>query len=221
MKRNAWLAILLSLVMLVSMLSLTACSKKEEKKETEKKEEVVEQHNAPALPFDLKFGMSYDDFCDTLEAHALTAPALDVEEDEEGYFTDGVSLPLDDPSVWDFIGSDFLKRHASGEEFDPIDDMDFYITRSSYSYCRPALYASFNRDKEMYEFYLAWNTVRDDFSAAIIDDVAETYNAFFDADGMVDDYTYKWEDDKYEVLFGQEETLLYLIICDKAHDLDG
>lgn len=214
MKRKVWLAILLSLVMLVSMLSLTACDKKEK----EEKEKVVEKEAAFALPFDLKFGMSYDDFCDTLEAEGLTAPALEAEEDEDGYFSDGVKLPLDDPAVWDFIESDFLNRHASGEEFDPIDDMDFYITRSSYSSCRPALYASFNPDKELYEIYVAWNTVRDDFSAAIIDDIAETYNAFFDADGMVDDYTYEWESDQYGVFIGQEEFFLYLIIHDKTHD---
>ena len=219
MKRKAWLAILLALVMLVGMLSLTACGKKEDTKKTEKNDEVVEEESGIALPFDLKFGMSYDDFCDALEAHELTAPALDA--DEGSYFSDGVELPLDDPSVWDFIGSDYLKRHASGEEFDPIEDMDFFITQISYSSCRPALYASFNQDKELYEFYVAWSTVYGDFSAAIIDDVAETYNAFFDADGMVDDYTYEWEDDQYGVFLGQEETFLYLIICDKAHDLDS
>ena len=218
---------LLSFALVLCLLvGLTACGKNEKKKETEKTEkneevveEVVEEESGIALPLDLKFGMSYDDFCDALEAHELTAPALDV--DEDGYFSDGVELPLDDPSVWDFIDSDYLKRHASGEEFDPIEDMDFYITSTTYSFCRPALYASFNQDKALYEFYVAWSTVYDDFSAAIIDDVAETYDAFFDADGMVDDYTYEWEDDQYGVFLGQEETFLYLIIYDKAHDLDS
>ena len=210
MKKLLSIALILCL-----MIGLVGCSKPEEK---EKEDEVVEEENGFALPYELSFGMSYDDFCDTLEAEGLTAPALEAEEDEDGYFSDGVKLPLDDPSVWDFIGSDFLKRHASGEEFDPIDDMDFYITRVPYSSCRPALYASFNPDKELYEIYVAWDTVRDDFSAAIIDDVAETYNAFFDADGMVDDYTYEWESDQYGVFIGQEEFFLYLIIHDKTHD---
>ena len=43
MKRKAWLAILLALVMLVGMLSLTACGKKEDTKKIEKNEEVVEE----------------------------------------------------------------------------------------------------------------------------------------------------------------------------------
>ncbi len=219
MKRKAWLAILFSLVMLVGMLSLTACGKKEEKKETEKKEEVVEQDNAPALPFDLKFGMSYDDFCDALDACELSAPAIEFENG--GYMSDGLSLPLDDPSVWDFMGSDFLKRHASGEDFDPIEDQDFFITHTSYEYGLFEMYAKFDQDKQLRDIAVTWTAFTQYFVDPITEDITETYNEFFGTDGTVDTYSREWENDDYSVSFGwnsEEDGFAALIIHDKFHD---
>ena len=199
------------LLVLCLMLSFTACGETAEPEES-----------GIALPFGLKFGMTYDEFAAKLSENDLTANPLEPDSDDDGYFSNGVELPVDDPEVWDFIKSDYLKRHASGEEFDPIDDMDFYITHSTYSYCLPTLYALFNQAKELYEIFVVWNAYGGEFAAAITEDVAETYNAFFGTDGMVDDYTCEWESDQYWIsLWQEDEYRLYLAIRDKTHDLEN
>ena len=188
MKRKAWLAILLALVMLVGMLSLTACGKKEDTKKTEKNDEVVEEESGIALPFDLKFGMSYDEFAAKLSENGLVANPLKPAADQSGYKPDVMPLPTDDPSIWKFTGSELL-QNLSGKEYHITTDEEestLFMHQLIYRNSTPCVYAAFNQKKELLEFGFAgiytnktFATATQNFINALAADITPYYDAFF------------------------------------------
>ena len=67
------------LLVLCLMLSFTACGETAEPEES-----------GIALPFGLKFGMTYDEFAAKLSENGLTAAPLKPASNNDGYFPDGV-----------------------------------------------------------------------------------------------------------------------------------
>lgn len=202
------------LLTLCLMVTFTACGGEETPAPA------PEEPAGIALPFGLSFGMTETDFAAKLTAAGLTAPAVEPASNNTGYFSDGVELPLEDPTVWEFLGSDTLKTVASKDL--PATDPLYKHKAIGFAISSPTLYASFNQDKELYEIYVGWNFINDEFAQMVFSDVAETYNAFFGTDGKVDAVTGNWENEKYGVSFQNTDDITYLLVIhDKAHNLDA
>lgn len=158
------------------------------------------------LPFGLTFGMTYDQFAAKLAENGLTAAPLEAASNNAGYFPDGVELPLDNPAVWDFIGSQTLKSQATAQD-DP-----------TYNLSAPKLFASFNQGQELYEVYIGWTFYVESFALTVCDELAATYDAYFG----VESTSSQWENEEYSVSFSQQNDVTYLLVIhDFAHDLDA
>ena len=218
-------------LVLCLLLGLTACGKKEDTKKTEKNDEVVEEESGIALPFGLKFGMSYDEFAAKLSENGLVATPLKPATDQYGYKPDLMPLPTDDPSVWDFTGSKLLKK-LSGNEYHLTADDDegntLYMHQLIYRNSTPSLYASFNQKKELFECGFVglytnktFETATQNFIKALAADITPYYDAFFGTSGKKDDCTGFWDNGEYSVLLYQPTTGCYaLVITDYTYNTD-
>ena len=194
------LSILLTLCL---MLTLAACG-------GEETTTPAPEESGIALPFGLKFGTTYDEWAAQLSANGLTATPLEAAQNNTGYFPDGVELPLDNPAVWDFLGSETLKTQATAQD-DP-----------TYNLSAPKLYGSFNQGEELYEIYVGWTFYVEGFAQTVCTELSSTYDAFFGTAGKVDGVTGNWENEKYGVSFRNTDDITYLLVIhDKAHDLDA
>lgn len=197
------------LLVLCLMLSFTACG------ETAEPEE-----NGVALPFGLTFGMTYDEFAAKLSENGLTANPLKPASNNDGYFPDGVELPVDDPAVWEFLGSETLKKYAAAAGVEATDPL--YIEISLYSASVPYIYVSFNQNKELYELYIVWYFYSEELAQTVCTELSATYDAFFGTSGKKDAVTAEWRNEEYEVHYGKTGEVTYMLtIHDFTHDLEN
>lgn len=126
MKRKVWLAILLSLVMLVSMLSLTACDKKEK-----------EDESAPNNPEDVAEAFveawELEDYAAMIDLYAydfeaeLKDDALDEFDSEEEFFEEMSAEFDEDVSSWKEVYKAFLKQSDEWFKEDYGDDYELTV----------------------------------------------------------------------------------------------
>ncbi|MBQ3202534.1 MAG: hypothetical protein IJB36_02695 [Clostridia bacterium] len=223
------------LLVLCLLLGLTACGNEPVETEDTPTEKKTTTTTAPeetdiALPFGLKFGMSYDEFAAKLSENGLTANPLKPATDQPGYKPDVMPLPTDDPSIWKFTGSKLL-QNLSGKEYHLTADEEestLFMHQLIYRNSTPCVYAFFNQKKELSQFGFIglytnekFETATQYFIKALAADITPYYDAFFGIGGELNDCTSYWENDKYSVMFYQPTTGCYaLIIKDNAYDAD-
>lgn len=121
MKRKVWLAILLSLVMLVSMLSLTACGKKD-------KADEGEANNPEDVAEAFVEAWELEDYASMIDLYAydfeaeLKDDALDEFDSEEEFFEEMSAEFDEDVSSWKEVYKAFLKQSDEWLKEDYGDD---------------------------------------------------------------------------------------------------
>lgn len=151
------------------------------------------------LPLDLSFGMSSDTFSAKLAENKLTVDPANISD----YSMEFIELPLDNPAMWEFTGSETLKRLAA-EDYDAATEYDLYWQNLQYELTLPKLGAFFNQNKAMYEIYVTWFRPSEDILKQLTVDLTLTYNDYFGTVGMSVDSGIQWEDERYIVSFIKE-----------------
>lgn len=152
-----------------------------------------------ALPLDLSFGVSTDTFSTKLAENKLTVDPANISD----YSMEFIELPLDNPAMWEFTGSETLKRLAA-EDYDAATEYDLYWQNLQYELTLPKLGAFFNQNKAMYEIYVTWFRPSEDILKQLTVDLTLTYNDYFGTVGMSVDSGIQWEDERYIVSFIKE-----------------
>lgn len=151
------------------------------------------------LPLDLSFGVSTDTFSTKLAENKLTVDPANISD----YSMEFIELPLDNPAMWEFTGSETLKRLAA-EDYDAATEYDLYWQNLQYELTLPKLGAFFNQNKAMYEIYVTWFRPSEDILKQLTVDLTLTYNDYFGTVGMSVDSGIQWEDERYIVSFIKE-----------------
>ena len=215
------ITLLLALCMLTGLCACGNNSGDTANTPTEKSTTAPTEETGIALPFGLKFGITYDEFANQLSENGLTANPLKPAADQSGYKPDVMPLPTDDPSIWKFTGSELL-QNLSGKEYHITTDEEestLYMHQLIYRNSTPCVYAAFNQKKELLEFGFigiytnkTFATATQNFINALAADITPYYDAFFGTGGKLDDCTSYWENDKYSVTFYQPTTGCYALV---------
>lgn len=195
---------------LATLLCFCSCQKQESKE------------SSPCwIPYDLQFGMTYDEFAKQLSACGIDAPALKAADANASYVLEYAIFPvLQDSSIWDFLNSATMKKLAE-EELEISEEL--WKADIAYTVSKPAFYFSFNQNKQLYEFYCIWGCMTDDLPSSVIPEIINTYNTKLGVDGKTSTYFGEWSTNAHKVSIeysASDEMMLLAHHCIE-YNLDG
>ena len=173
------------------------------------------------MPYNLRFGMTYDEFSEQLAIHGVDVPVLKPAQSNAGFVTDGIEVDVNDSSVWDFLDSPTMKKLAD-EEIDLLDESGLGMADIDYNNSKPKLYFSFNQNKELYEFYCFW-TSTGIFTSSVMPEIIANYNSKLGTAIGTLEFSGKWDTDEHgvSVAYISQDCRMTLVHHCKTYNLDS
>lgn len=195
MKTKRTISLLLSILMLLAMF--TGCGKSDSDDGPSSEPYAGPEH---LLPYQLTFGMTYEEFASTLVEEKRSVPILQEAEANDGYLTEHM-----------YLAGQSVELALCDETSDADRSRNASLT------------FSFNDNKELYEMYW-FNSVSSEAEAEkLLNFLIEHYLSQFSFDEQEETDTYfGWKNEDFYASFtySEENGLAWLTVHSFDHDLD-